>query len=110
MFPATNRIRTFFRLWCTNQPASGSTEHLFDRKAYQIAVAAEVVAIYTVSAVLPPFGWQIYFIQIVEIIVGLHFIGQWAATRSRRFLDIAGGMCAISAIDRPPKYEDLREC
>ena len=53
------------------------------------------------SAVLPRFGWQGYFIQIVGIIVGLHFIGLWAATRSKRFLGVAGGMCVVSAIAIP---------
>jgi hypothetical protein len=92
------------RLWRVNEPPSGSAEHLFRRKAYQIAVVAEVLAIYTASAILPCFGWQAYFIQIVGIIVGLHFIGLWAATRSMRFLGISAGMCVIStaAIFLPP--------
>jgi hypothetical protein len=85
------------RLWRASQRASGSAERLFGRKAYQIAVCAEVVAICTASAILPVFGWQAYFIQVVGVIAGLHFIGLWAATRSMRFLRIAGGMCAISA-------------
>ncbi len=86
------------RLWRANQPASGAPERLFGRKAYQIAVIAEVAAIYAASALLPHLGWQGYFIQAVGIIVGLHFIGLWAATRSSRFLGIAAGMCVISAV------------
>jgi hypothetical protein len=86
------------RLWRTSQTASSSGARLFGRKAYQLAVVAEVAAIYGASVTLPHVVWQGYSIQIVGVIVGLHFIGLWVATRSKRFLGIAGGMCAISAI------------
>lgn len=86
------------RLWRETEPLSGSDERLFGRKSYQIAVVVEVAAIYTASAILPRFGWQSYLLQVVGVIVGLHFIGLWVATRSERFLGIAGGMCVISSM------------
>lgn len=86
------------RLWWTREPASNSSEQLFKRKAYQTAVIAEVLAIYAASALLSKYGLQGYFIQVVGIIVGLHFIGLWFATRSSRFLGIAAGMTILSAI------------
>uniref|UniRef100_UPI0035CA32E8 hypothetical protein n=1 Tax=uncultured Sphingomonas sp. TaxID=158754 RepID=UPI0035CA32E8 len=89
------------RLWRMKSLSSTSRPRLFSMRAYQIAVVAEVFAIYAASAVLPRFGLQGFFIQIVGIIVGLHFIGLWAATRSERFLGIAAGMCIISAVAIP---------
>ena len=86
------------RLWRAERPAAGPPTRLFGRKAYRIAVVAEVLAIYAASAALPRLGWQAYFIQAVGIIVGLHFIGLWRATRSGRFVGIAAGMCIVSAL------------
>ena len=88
-------------LWRSDQPAAGPAGRLFGRQAYQSAVVAELLAIYAASAVLPRLGWQGYFIEAVGIIVGLHFIGLWAATRAPRFLGIAAGMCTISAAAIP---------
>lgn len=89
------------RLWQASPTSPAPSARLFGRRAYQSAVVAEVVAIYVASAVLPRFGWQGYFIQVLGVIVGMHFIGLWAATRFKRFLGIAGGMCIISAIAIP---------
>jgi hypothetical protein len=93
--------RLIARLWQLSHTSAAPRARLFDRKPYQFAVVAEIITIYAASAVLPRLGWQDYFIQIVGIIVGLHFIGLWAATRSKRFLGVAGGMCVISAIAIP---------
>ncbi len=84
-----------WRLWRENQRTPNAPERLFGKRAYQIAVAAELVAIYVASITLPRLGWQGYLIQTVGIIVGLHFIGLWAATESACFLKIAGCMCVI---------------
>ncbi|KQS03655.1 hypothetical protein ASG11_04855 [Sphingomonas sp. Leaf357] len=89
------------RLWRINQTSSVTMPSLFRRKAYLFSVVAEVLAIYVASAVSTRFGFREYFIQIVGIIVGLHFIGLWAATRSKRFLAIAGGMCIVSTVSIP---------
>ena len=86
------------RLWSNREPAAIQRGPLFKRKAYQVSVVAEVFAIYVASAVLPRYGLQSYFIQVVGIFVGLHFIGLWVATQSLRFLGIAAGMTVLSAI------------
>ena len=85
------------RLWHTSRaldPASG----MFRRWPYLLAVVLEIVAIYTVSAALPRYGLQTYFIEAVGVIVGLHFIGLWWATGLTRFLWIAAGLCGVSAV------------
>ena len=48
---------------------------MFRRWPYLLAVVLEIVAIYTVSAALPRYILQTYFIEAVGVIVGLHFIG-----------------------------------
>ena len=102
------------RLWFNREPATTQRESLFKRKAYQISVVAEVFAIYVASAVLPNYGLQSYFIQVVGIIVGLHFIGLWVATQSMRFLGVAAGMTVLSAIailiPATVHFIDLRNC
>jgi hypothetical protein len=45
---------------------------------------------------LPRTGFGDQLIPAVGVIVGLHFIGLWMATGSRRFLGIAAAMCAVS--------------
>lgn len=76
--------------------SSTGTTPLFMRRPYRFAVIAEVVLIYGASLILPRMGLQSYFMQAVGVIVGLHFIGLWAATQSPRFINIAVAMCAVS--------------
>ena len=85
------------RLWGTRPPAGDAKERLFGRKPYLLAVVLEVGAIYLASILLPRFGLEAYFLQVVGIIVGLHFIGLWRATGASRFIGIAVGMCVVSA-------------
>jgi hypothetical protein len=80
-------------LWWRRE-AAGPGPGLFRRRGYLIAVTLEVVAIYAASTLLTRYGLKTYVIQAVGVIVGLHFIGLWQA----RFLWIAGGMCAVSAL------------
>jgi len=84
-------------LWSRSGPA-GSGAGLFRRRGYIIAVALEVVAIYIASTLLARNGLRSYLIQAVGVIVGLHFIGLWQATRLSRFLWIAGSMCVVSTV------------
>jgi hypothetical protein len=83
------------RLWRAAPARPG--ERLFGRSAYRWAVAGELAAIYAASALLPRWGLRAFFIEVVGIIVGLHFIGLWRATGARRFLFICAGMVAVSA-------------
>jgi hypothetical protein len=53
---------------------------------------------YVASFLLPRFGGQQQVYSAVGCIVGLHFIGLWLATRSRRFLWITAGMCSVSLL------------
>jgi hypothetical protein len=89
------------RLWRAPAIASAGAI-MFGRKAYMIAVALEVVAIVMAANLLPHYGLAAYFIPVLGIIVGLHFIGLWVATRMSRaatpLLWIAGGMVAVSAL------------
>lgn len=71
---------------------------MFRRRAYIIAVVLEVVAIAAASYLLRSHGLQDYFIPAVGVIVGLHFIGLWKATGTRRFLGIAAAMCVVSVV------------
>ncbi|MGI4878226.1 MAG: hypothetical protein ACRYG4_12160 [Janthinobacterium lividum] len=97
-FAALMTVLFVARLWRKQEPVPGVEERLFGRTTYQMAVGAEVLCIYGASALLPQLGWQSYYIQAVGIIVGLHFIGLWKATRSVRFLTIAAAMCVVSTI------------
>ena len=85
------------RLWRAQSQADAGAG-MFRRGAYLVAVALEIAAIYTASALLPKYGLQGYFIQAVGVIVGLHFIGLWRATGAARFLWIAGAMCVVSLL------------
>lgn len=76
--------------------ASTGSGPLFGRALYLIAVSAELVASYAASVLTPRLGVQPYFVQAVGMIVGLHFLGLWAASRMIRYVWIAGGMCFIS--------------
>jgi hypothetical protein len=84
------------RLWYRGAPAE-TNRRRFNAKWYLAAVALECLAIYAASLLLPRVGLQSYFLQVVGIIVGLHFLGLWSATGSAHFVRIAVGMCVISA-------------
>ena len=73
-----------------------ANKNLFGRKYYFLAVGLELLAIYVASVLLTRFGLQQYLIEAVGVIVGLHFIGLWKATKSTVFLKIAAGMCIVS--------------
>jgi hypothetical protein len=82
-------------LWRRRAPAEGGGG-LFRRRGYIIAVILEIVAIYVASTLLSQNGLRSFIIPTVGVIVGLHFIGLWQATRLPSFLWIAAGMCAVS--------------
>jgi hypothetical protein len=83
-------------LWMHRNPARPSTD-MFKRRGYIIAVVLEFIAIYAASTLFARYSLKPYLVQAVGVIVGLHFIGLWQATRSTRFLWIAGCMCSVSA-------------
>ena len=84
-------------LW-SRRASAGPSSGLFRRRGYLVAVALEVAAIYATSVLFHRFGLTGYLVQAVGVIVGLHFIGLWQATRLSSFLWIAGGMCAVSGL------------
>jgi hypothetical protein len=88
-------LTILLRLWRGPSPVSGAP--LFRRQVYRWAVMFEVVAIAAASVLLRRAGLQSFFIQVVGIVVGLHFIGLYRATRAPRFLAMCAGMIAVSA-------------
>ncbi len=84
-------------LWM-QRGSTGPNALLFRRWGYIIAVAMEIVSIYAATILFARCGLKSYLIPAVGVIVGLHFIGLWQATRQSRFLWIAGCMCAVSAL------------
>ena len=84
------------RLW-RMKTLAGTGNMLFARGAYILAVAFEIAAI-VIFNLAPRYGWQGQLLPAVGIIVGLHFIGLWRATMMKRFLWIAAGMVAVSAV------------
>lgn len=88
-------IAILCRLWRGRRPSSAP---LFRHSAYRWAVVIELVSIYAASVLLRRCGLQPWFIQVVGIIVGLHFIGLYRATRAPRFLAICAEMVAVSAL------------
>jgi predicted DNA repair protein MutK len=83
------------RLW-NHEPPTDAARPLFKTSAYLIAVAAELLGMYTAALLLPRFGAQQQVYSAAGCIVGLHFIGLWLATRSPRFLHVTAGMCLVS--------------
>ena len=80
-------------------PAQHATRgSMFRGAPYLFAVVLELCGIYVASVALPRFGYEAYLMQVVGVIVGLHFLGLWRASRSRRMVAIAVGMCAVSAV------------
>jgi hypothetical protein len=86
-----------FRLWKHEAPTDVARP-LFKTSAYLIAVAAELLGMYTAALLLPRLGAQQQVYSAVGCIVGLHFIGLWFATRSPRFLHVTAGMCFVSLL------------
>jgi len=84
------------RLWWRPSFGAGGGA-IFRQRTYLIAVTLEVVALVVANNFLPKVGLGDELIPVVGIIVGLHFIGLWQATRLRRFLGIAFAMCVVSA-------------
>ena len=81
-----------------NSLAGEANKNLFGRNYYLLAVGLELLAIYVASVLFPRFGLQQYLVEVVGVIVGLHFIGLWKATKSNVFLKIAAGMCMVSIL------------
>lgn len=69
---------------------------LFVKSAYRVAVFLEVGAIMAASYLLPLVGLSGWFIQVVGVLVGLHFIGLQIAASDRRYGWLAFGMTAAS--------------
>ncbi|WP_263377860.1 hypothetical protein [Granulicella paludicola] len=80
------------------EPTTAAAKPLFRTPAYLIAVSAEFLCMYAASLLFPRFGAQQQVYSAVGCIVGLHFIGLWCATGSRRFLRITAGMCFVSLL------------
>ena len=86
-----------FRLWRARlRPGAGPA--MFRSRYYIAAVALELIALNVAGNLLLRSGLASYLLTSVGIIVGLHFIGLWLATRMRRFLWIAGAMCTVSTL------------
>lgn len=78
------------------EPLSGVPQGSFDATVYWIAVAAETAAILIAAIFLNVRGRKDLLLPVIGIIVGLHFIGLWQATRLLLFLGVAILMCAVS--------------
>lgn len=84
-------------------PLGTSNDRMFHRRPYVIAVVLEALAIAGVLTFLPRYGAE-YVLQAIGIIVGLHFIGLWFASRSRPYLWISAGMCFVSLASVPAQH------
>ncbi|MEO6869056.1 MAG: hypothetical protein ABI168_05390 [Ginsengibacter sp.] len=91
-------ILLIFNLSRRNVLPGEANKNLFGRNYYLLAVGLELLAIYVASVLLPRLGLQQYLIEVIGVIVGLHFIGHWKATKSTLFLKIAAGMCMFSIL------------
>ncbi len=85
------------RLWRRTSDLP-SRKRFFRTRGYLVSVAFEVIALNIVSATLRHYALSEYLYSATGFIVGLHFIGLWRASGSRRFLSIAAGMCLISLL------------
>lgn len=96
-------ITALLILMVWRKPLSANTGAImFGRRAYFVAVGLEVLAIVAAANLLPRYGLDAYFIPVLGIVVGLHFIGLWVAAgkgrAARSLLWIAGAMCIVSAL------------
>ncbi|MEP9360363.1 hypothetical protein [Sphingomonas sp. KR3-1] len=80
-------------LW---RSGGGTGGGLFRKRTYYLAVALEVAAIAAANLLMPRLGLTGYALQILGLIIGLHFIGLWKASDMARFLGIAAGMTVLS--------------
>lgn len=78
--------------------ATGAGTTLFLSRYYIVAVVLELIAMNLAAYILPRLGLTDYLLTAVGVIVGLHFIGLWMATRMSRFLWIAGAMVTASVL------------
>lgn len=76
--------------------AAAST--LFRRRAYIVAVVLEIVALYVAIPMLHRYHLEAYLVQVVGLVVGLHFIGLWQASGLRRYLWLCLTMCIVSVV------------
>jgi hypothetical protein len=83
-----------WRLIRRGRPGGGQ----FRLHYYIAAVVAEVVAIVFAQKWLIEDGREGLLFPVVGIIVGLHFIGLWAAWRRAQFLWLTAVMVAINAV------------
>lgn len=77
---------------------SADQASLFRRRAYIVAVVLEVVGLYAAMSLLPQYKLESHAIQVIGFVVGLHFIGLWLASKSKRFIWICASMCAVSLL------------
>lgn len=70
----------------------------FDRRWFWLAVAFEVVAANIAAWWLGRAGMLDRIWPVLGIIVGLHFIGLYYASRDRRFITLTVAMVAINAV------------
>ncbi|NYT40174.1 hypothetical protein HZY97_05365 [Sphingomonas sp. R-74633] len=80
-------------LW---RAGSGAGSGLFRRQIYYLAVAFEVAAIVAANMLMSRLGLSAYALQLLGVIIGLHFIGLWKASGMARFLGIAAAMTVLS--------------
>lgn len=80
-------------LW---RAGSGEGRGLFRRRTYYLAVVFEVAAVVAANMLMPRLGLTAYALQILGVIIGLHFIGLWKASAMARFLGIAAAMTILS--------------
>ena len=85
------------RLWRRTSDLS-SRKAFFRTRGYLVSVACEVIALYIVSATFRRYALSEYLYSAIGFIVGLHFIGLWRASGSRRFLSVSTGMCLVSLL------------
>jgi hypothetical protein len=85
------------RLWMRTSDLP-SRKPFFRTRGYVVSVACEVVALYIASVTFPRFGLSEYLYSVIGFIVGLHFIGLWRSSGSRRFLTISAAMCFVSLL------------
>lgn len=100
VIPATiiGLLITVFFLVRLYRKSSATPTNLFRRQAYIIAVILEVAGLNAAMLLLQRYGLQSYTVQAVGLVVGLHFIGLWLASNSRRFIWICLSMCVVSLL------------
>lgn len=99
------------RGWRARSASRRAIDGMFARRPYLLSVVLELAAIAAASTLLSRFGLQAFLLNVVGVIVGLHFIGLWKATGDRGFIFIAAGMTAVSALSfliaRPASFPGL---